>query len=260
MAAKPGVGFRIRPGALSHIEESGSKGDRRSIPFNLSADMFNVEGTRILEDKEARTQKLKRYMGGDERFLFYVPQGDYGERRYMAVDVLEGMYNAWKAGVDVNADGMGTYYFEGKPEDHTGMPNFREETDYSFAVTREQSERLWKMYSKFLPEGRRPDEMQTPGGATTKPKPVKQPPNTVPYVPPVTPPSPSITLPSNPAPPFVSPLIEPLLLRVDELTKEVSSLGTRIDSLASKIEAEARDNEPKFRTILRRTQELVNRR
>lgn len=251
---KAGVGFRIHVGALSHIEASGGS-DRRTVPFNLSADMYNIEGTRILPDNEtARVQKLKRYFGGDEKFWNYVPQGGYGEEgRVQAHNVLEGMYNAWKSGVDVNSDGKGAWYFEGSPEDHTGASTFREETDYTYAVDAEESDRLLAKYRIYIPESHRPGlpgDPQQPQQPRPQ-KPPKPPSNTVPPVqpPPVAPPSAVTTVD-----------LSPVLARLDTLTKDLTSLRDNIESLTKKINKEAEQNDKQMRTLLTRSKELLERR
>lgn len=253
MALKTGVGFRIRPNALSHIEASGGS-DRRTVSFNLSADMYNVEGTHILSDNEqARVQKLKRYFGGDEKFWNYVPQGGYGEQgRVQAYEVLEAMYNAWKADVDVNSDGKGAWYFEGDPEDHTGDPNLREQTDCTYAMTKNQSDQLLAKYRMYIPENRRPGEPgepQQPQPQQPRPqKPPKQEPNMVPPVQPVTPSPPS------------SIDLSQVFSRIDALTRDLNTTRESIAALTKKIEDEARQNDKQMRTLLTRSKELLDRR
>lgn len=244
MAPRPGTGFRIHNGALSNIEESGGSGDRQSVPFNLAAQPFGVDGTRLISPNDAaRDSMLQRYKGGNSKYVTYVPQGDYGEMRWRPNAVLAAMYLDWKKG-SIPAASWGMYYFEGTPEDWTGQPTLQEETDYSYALTRPQSERLYKQYVEDR-------EVASPGEQPARPP--KTPPNTVPPVqpPPVAPPTTATTATVD---------LSPVLARLDTLTKDLTSLRDNIESLTKKINKEAEQNDKQMRTLLTRSKELLERR
>lgn len=239
----PGTGFTIVPGAMSKIQDGGM-GQKLSVPFNLSADPFIPDGTRIHPDNEtARKLKLARYFGGDESKWNWVAQGDYSETRtWRPGRVLRGFLLAWKAGHDVNSWSK-VFKLVGSPSDYSSSPpaapdaawpTVREQTDYEFAFTRDESQQWYEalLDMGFIEDAPKPGEVGDGTGANTRPtKPIKQPPNTVPpVVPPNVPPS------TPPAvPPGVPPAVNPIPL-LEQLLSQVKTLATALDSQKAALE------------------------
>jgi hypothetical protein len=164
---KPGVGFRLLPGALSCWEDSGSGGNKGCAKVDLSAEPYGPDGigARGIDNPTLRRLLAQRYKGGDDSRSSAVPQGYYAELRGNNTLALLSMFEAWKRGEDPSQPGH--FVFVGRPVDYIGVPTVGEETDLSYTTTRTGSVmRRWLATSGGAP-GALAGECVTPAGART---------------------------------------------------------------------------------------------
>jgi hypothetical protein len=132
-ALRRGVGFRLVPGAMSYVEDSGSGTNKRSFPVDVSALPYGPDGAGNTRDNETLKVLLaRRYKGGVA--TFQVPQGWYSENRWKLSLILANMHAARLRGE--NVDQPGWYLFEGRASDFDGIPTNGEEVDVSYTSRR----------------------------------------------------------------------------------------------------------------------------